>query len=184
MAKPKKSGRPKYKKAPEKSQTLQSSVVPAPTNKSPATPKTSTGTAGQLAEQARASYALNSLTEILQNSSDDTNFKHSELKSYIRRLPGMIQMNGFGQAIAFYYAKSASSNGKNAYGVVYQIVEGWLCEGHQIYSHTSQGPHRLLTAITENDQQAYRTAQAETHALMRWLKKFAEALIIKSADSQ
>ena len=184
MAKPKKSGRPKYKKAAKEPQILQSSVVPAQASKSPATPIAATGTSGQLAEQARASYALKSLTDVLQNSNDDSNFKHSELKSYIRRLPGMIQMNGFGQAVAFYYAKSKSSQGKNAYGVVYRIVEGWLCEGHQIYSHTNQGSHRLLTAITENDQQAYRAAQAETHALMRWLTKFAEALFIKSADSQ
>lgn len=182
MAKPNKGGRPKYKKKQKEQPTPKSSVEQAPT-KYPASSQ-GANNAGQIAEQARAGYALTALSSVLEETKDEQTFKHSELKSYIRRLPGMIQMNGFGQTIAFYYAKGQAGSSRNAYSVVYGIIENWLCEGQQIYADTGKGSHRLLTAITENDQQDYRAAQAETHALMRWLKKFAEALIIKNADDQ
>lgn len=193
MAKPKKGGRPGYKKKPVEQKPLKSWVEPAkPTQESVQECQSHDG---QLAEQKRAQYALKTLKEALANSSDESDFRHSELKAYVRRLPSMIQINGFGQAMAFYYAKSSMSgktrnnadNDKkaadNAYGVVYRLVENWLCQGDQVYAETPSGMHPLLTAITENDQQRYRAAQAETHALMRWVKKFAEALIVKNDEN-
>lgn len=143
----------------------------------------------QLIEQARASHALAWIQEAMAAKG----VKQSELKSYTRGLPAMIQMNGFGQAMAFYYARSD----KGAYKAVYKLVETWLCGPHK-HQHTTgdpiyaaviqQGegqnqppPSPLLTAITQQNQQRYRHAQAETQALLRWARKFAEALINKDA---
>ena len=137
----------------------------------------------QLVEQARAAYAL----AWIQRAQADESIKQSELKSFTRRLPGMIQVNGFGQAMAFYYAKQSKSS---AYRAVYSLIEGWLCgpHGHEanagqpLYAAYVGTPPALLTAITQEDQHRYRLAQAETMALLRWAKKFAEALVAEEAS--
>ena len=184
MAKSKKRGqqpsapRPKCQKNKPTQNIVVSSHVKAPTVSTESRERPS---AGQLAEQSRANYALAALEKAIENSDGERVYKHSELKSYIRRLPGMIQINGFGQAVAFYYSKRESSK---AYGAVYKIIENWLCRDGQIYANAASGEHRLLKAITSNDQLVYRRAQAETQALMRWLKTFAEALIIKGDSGE
>lgn len=132
----------------------------------------------QLVEQARAAHAL----AWIQSAQTNGDIKQSELKSFTRRLPGMIQVNGFGQAMAFYYAKRSKSA---AYQAVYGLVETWLCGPHEhqqttgtpLFAAHAQTTPALLTAITAENQQCYRHAQAETQALLRWAKKFAEALV-------
>lgn len=147
--------------------------------------KQTTGTPQQLIEQARAAYALKWL-ELAQQQSG---IKKPELKSYVRRLPGMIQMNGFGQAMAFYYSQSQSDRPqKEAYRQIYELVNNWLCTQAPHHQQSSSpvygdGKNGLMAAITSHDQQLYRQAQAETLALLRWVKKFAEALIIEEASS-
>lgn len=142
--------------------------------------KQTTGTPQQLIEQARAAYAL----KWLESAKKQNGIKQSELKSYVRRLPGMIQMNGFGQAMAFYYSRQKNE----AYLQIYELVSNWLCTQaphHQQSSSPVYGDAKggLMAAITSHDQQLYRQAQAETLALLRWVKKFAEALIIEEASS-
>lgn len=41
----------------------------------------------------------------------------------------------------------------------------------------------LMKAITEGDQRAYLAAQAEALAILGWLAKFANALLVERADS-
>lgn len=143
--------------------------------------KQTASTPQQLIEQARAGYAL----QWLEHAKNLPDIKQSELKSYVRRLPAMIQMNGFGQAMAFYYSRKAKNA---AYKHIYQMVSDWLCSNavHQQQSSSpvyDKAPQGLMAAITSHDQLLYRQAQAETQALMRWVKKFTEALIIEEASS-
>lgn len=130
----------------------------------------------KLIEQQRAEFALRAIERALAVP-ENAHYQHKELKSYARRLPAMIQSNGFGQAMAFYYSKREKFH---AYGLIYQMVEDWLCRTGQVYANAPNASPRLLKAITGHDQMMYRRAQAETLALMVWVKKFAEALI--SAD--
>ena len=168
----------KYKKAPPESAVTHAEVRYEPTQPAVAAPPTpvrtafnsETASANQLMEQRRACYALKAIRQALA----EPGVEPKELKSYVRRLPGMIQTNGFGQALAFYYSKRAKYR---AYGTVYQMIEDWLCQDGQVYAH-AEGQARLLRAITEHDQARYRQAQAETMALMLWIKKFAEAFIV------
>lgn len=132
-------------------------------------------------EQQRASFALARLEQALAQP-EAGKYRHSQLKSFLRRLPAMIQMNGFGQALAFYYAKRTSYE---AYGVVYKLLEDWLCAEGQVYANADvtpglmpEQPH-LLYAVTSLSQQEYRLAEAEAQALLGWAKKFAEALVLK-----
>lgn len=137
----------------------------------------------RLIEQRRASFALARLEQALDKP-EAGKYRHSQLKSFLRRLPAMIQMNGFGQALAFYYAKRTTYE---AYGVVYKLLEDWLCAEGQVYADAAgevaaglmpEQPH-LLYVVTSHSQQEYRLAEAEAQALLGWAKKFAEALVLK-----
>lgn len=136
--------------------------------------------APQLLEQQRAEFALKQIKAAIERP-EEGKYKHSQVKSFSRRFPGMVQANGFGQAVAFFYSKRSDYP---AYGVIYQLVEDWLCQREQVYAAFvgAQSP-RLLTAITQSDQNAYRRATAETQAMMIWVKKFAEGLILKDEEA-
>lgn len=128
-----------------------------------------------LLEQQRAQYALAQIQAAVLRPQEGK-YKHSQVKSFTRRFPGMVQANGFGQAAAFFYSKR---NDYPAYGVIYELVEGWLCQEGQVYADFAQHESpKLLKAITQSDQYAYRQATAETQALMIWVKKFAQGLIL------
>lgn len=136
--------------------------------------------AAQLMAQERANFALQAVQSAIENPA----IENTEFKSQVRRLPGMLQVNGFGQAIAFYYAKGKSGN-LPACGEVYALLERWLCaeNDRSPYHGMNLSEPRLLTAITSADQQAYRQAQAETQALLQWVKRFCEGLIVKERDA-
>jgi CRISPR-associated protein Cmr5 len=134
----------------------------------------------RLIEQRRAAFALEGIQKALEKA-EGGKYKHSQVKSFSRRFPSMVQANGFGQAVAFFYSKR---HDHEAYGIIYQLVEDWLTQDGQVYAAARNAPEpRLLHAITQGDQRAYRLATAETQALMIWVKKFAQGLILAEADS-
>lgn len=160
------------KQAPPSSQPqMETPTMTVPTPEQSQTP--------QLMAQERANFAL----QAVQNAMANPSIENKEFKSQVRRLPGMLQVNGFGQAVAFYYAKGKSGN-LPACGEVYALLERWLCDKspHSPYRGLDATEPRLLTAITSTDQQAYRQAQAETQALLQWVKRFCEGLIVKEDD--
>ena len=122
----------------------------------------------QLIEQQRAQYALAQVKAALERF--QTKEKKS-FRSYARQFPPMIQMNGLGQAAAFYFSRGE----KDPHKKLYEIVSHWLCKDSQVYA----GHKDLLDGITEKDMHHYRRAQAEAQALLIWVKKFAEALCPK-----
>lgn len=128
----------------------------------------------KLIEQQRAEFALRAVEQALQRPESER-YQHKELRSYARTLPAMIQSNGFGQTMAFFYAKREKFE---SYGLLYKMVEDWLYQPGNVYANGPQDAPRLLRAITTHDQMHYRRAQAETMALMIWVKKFAEAFIV------
>jgi CRISPR-associated protein Cmr5 len=120
----------------------------------------------KLQSQLRAAFAFNCIKQALALDSD----QQRELKSYIQALPAMIQMNGFGQAIAFYKAHPEGKRGGKAYQLIYSWISSWLKQ-QSIYSQD------LMQAIVEQDMASYQLATAETLALLVWLKKFARAYL-------
>ena len=174
----------KYKKKPQPSGhrnlTNEEAQQRQQTANSPANTTRPNAEGLRLIEQQRAAFALTRITEAV-NKQEGGKYKHSQVKSFSRRFPSMVQANGFGQAVAFFYSKR---NDYEAYGVIYQLVEDWLTSEGQVYAAAKEAPApRLLYAITQGDQQAYRLATAETQALMIWVKKFAQGLIQAEEDS-
>lgn len=120
-------------------------------------------------QQARAEYALNQIKKTLAAHSDDDRFKQ-DFKSYASSFPAMIQMNGLGQAAAFYRSK------KGTHEALYHILSDWLTSGDRPY----QQHQDLLEALTTEGMSDYLLAQAEALALLGWLKKFANTFIPRS----
>ncbi|MGL6260381.1 type III-B CRISPR module-associated protein Cmr5 [Vibrio sp. WXL210] len=154
---------PRYKKQAKKTQTA---------------PKQAAAREVQLnAEQTRAKYALSVITELTSGPSALSNSAQKELKAYVQALPAMVQINGLGQAIAFYRSRfqaGESSKGGVAYQKLYDLLSDWLCKGPlAVYpSH-----HDLLTALVSEDMHKYRMAQIELLAFLGWVQKFVLAFV-------
>lgn len=126
----------------------------------------------QTLSQRRAAFALERVRAVA-----DGEFA-GEFRSYAASLPPMIQMNGFGQALAFCRSKSGNSQGDRAYQALYDLVSDWLTGDGQPYA----GQDDVLAGVTTLDLSAYRLAQTEALALLDWVKRFASALIAKKAS--
>ncbi|MDP5134275.1 MAG: type III-B CRISPR module-associated protein Cmr5 [Paraglaciecola sp.] len=125
----------------------------------------------QLQSQHRAKFAMSCITGV-QNWPIE---EQKQLRAYLQSLPAMIQINGFGQAIAFYKSHPASKKGGKAYQAIYTWLSKWLNE-QKIFSGD------LMQAICTNDMAKYQLATAETQALLVWLKKFARAYLLDDSE--
>ena len=125
-------------------------------------------------EQQRAQFALTSIQKLPIKLPPK---EQIEFISYASGLPAMIHMNGLGQAMAFCQLKGKD---RPSYEALYQLVSEWLCKTNQPY----MGKDNVLAGITECDRHHYQLAQAETLALMSWVKKFAKAFLADDEASQ
>jgi len=133
----------------------------------------------QTIQQHRARYALERVTA----AQDSNDLDKEAFKSRAAELPAMIQMNGLGQATAFYRMKGA----KHAHRALYDLLSGWLCRApgaHTPEAGIYHGHGDLIVGITQSDQKDYRVAQAEALALMDWVKRFAKAFIADQPAAQ
>jgi CRISPR-associated protein Cmr5 len=89
----------------------------------------------------------------------------------------MIQMNGLGQAVAFYRMKSRDHEG---YKKLYELLSEWLTKTGKPYEKYND----LLEGITQSDMYTYRLAQAEALVLLDWVKKFAKAYCVDDKNPE
>jgi len=127
------------------------------------------GTSRTKLEQGRAAFAY-------QRAEDGAKLdKKKEYKSYVKKMPMLIQTNGLGAAIAFAFAKGSKDsqpNLQNPWGLLYSQIEEWLKErGFKI------DQNKLAKWLTSIESPEYRRATIEVLALLNWLKRFADALI-------
>jgi CRISPR-associated protein Cmr5 len=110
-------------------------------------------------EQDRAKYAAACVNEAKRNGG-------KEYSSYGRRAGALIQTQGLGQALAFWYSKRQK---EKAYDLLYQHMSSWL--NQQLRTNKD-----ILQWITQDaSTEDYRRATAEAQAFLIWLKRFAEA---------
>ncbi|WP_339198947.1 type III-B CRISPR module-associated protein Cmr5 [Aeribacillus sp. FSL k6-2211] len=67
-------------------------------------------------ENGRASFAFESVKKAFQ----DNKVNFESYRSYVKKMPSLIQVNGLGQALAFCYQK------KKEYRVIYDQLHTWL----------------------------------------------------------
>ena len=115
----------------------------------------------QSSEQKRARYAL----ETIEHHQHKDQAWQARYTSYVKSLPAMILSNGLGQSMAFFLSK-ASGEKDSPYGQLYKDIENWLCNPKGLLPEHKN----LMTALTASDMNAYLAAQAESLAVLNWLK--------------
>ena len=123
--------------------------------------------------QKRAAYALQ---EVLHNNCNN----QKEYKAFCAGAPAVILQNGFGQALAFWYSKG-KGNQTDKHQVLLDIIMKWLCRQNgdvkNEFIRPCQTTKEMITALSGMSQQEYLAAQAETLALLEWVKRYANALL-------
>lgn len=120
--------------------------------------------------QKRAEYALKELT--------DNNFPcdRKDFKTFSAGAPSVILKNGFGQALAFWFAKGTDKNLRikedDKHIFLLRSVMRWLVTNNFIQATDEKS---FLKKLSEIDQKEYLTCQQETLKLLEWVKRFANA---------
>ncbi len=113
-------------------------------------------------DRERAYHAQLAIEEIIEASEVD----NGEAKSWLEKLPALIQTNGLGQALAFYKSRTNVAGARK----IYEVVGLWLREQFGFAREVD-----VLVWITqEASPTQYRQAQAEVQAYLRWLKQLAK----------
>ena len=129
----------------------------------------------QTMQQKRAAFCYEKVTKIAGHKKQDA---AKRFKAYANSLPAMVQMNGLGQALAFAKSKCDSEKPEGiAWQHLYDLISEW--HGRKEGCYTGQD---VLEGIISSNMHVYRQAQAETQALMVWVKQFARAEIKGSTD--
>ncbi len=126
-------------------------------------------------EQGRAAYAYRAAEEGAKLD------KKKEYKSYVKKMPMLIKVNGLGAAIAFAFAKGSkngSAQKNEPWGLLYGQLEEWLRQKNVLKTEQNA----LAKALTSSDSATYRAATVEILALLNWMKRFADALIEGEAE--
>lgn len=113
--------------------------------------------------QERAEFALKKVTKIPQD-------KKERFEKFSAGAPSMILQNGFGQALAFWIAKSKGGNSEHM--IMFNIVKEWLCQQKFAAGNTLTD---FIENISQMEQSQYLTAQKETLALLEWVKRYSNA---------
>ena len=166
----------KYKKmSKQKKESAKSPSQPVQATKSTATLKKVNKLGNRNASQERAAFAMTSVKSVIATLDEK---QQKEFKSYVQGLPAMVQMNGLGQAIAFYRSHftltDKTKKGAAAYSALYDILNDWLC-GDMPLSVYPKGD--LLDCIVSHDMHDYRLAQSELQSVLVWLKNMTVALV-------
>jgi CRISPR-associated protein Cmr5 len=123
--------------------------------------------------QKRAAFALEKVTTI---SCDNP----KEFKTFSAGAPSMILQNGFGQALAFWYAKGGQ-NQRDKHRVLLDILQEWLClcngDVRNRFIPPCTTPREMVAALAAMSQDQYLAAQKEALALLEWIKRYANALL-------
>ena len=95
----------------------------------------------------------------------------SEYKSYVKKIPTLIQTNGLSATLAFMYSK------KKTYEIIYNQIKEWLEKrGFKV-------DKELVKWVILKDSSEYRHITSEVMALFVWLRRFAEGMIEKEKGS-
>ena len=97
-----------------------------------------------------------------------------EYKSYVKKIPAMIQTNGLGATLAFMYSK------KKTYEIIYKQIDEWLKKERKLKDNSDE----LVKWVIHLDSSKYKHITNEVIALFLWLRRFAEGMIEKEEDGK
>lgn len=120
-------------------------------------------------EQGRAEFAFDCAKEGVK--------ENPKYKSYVKKVPAMIQTNGLGATLAFILSKSdeTTEEGK-AYRLIYNKIKEWLLKSPIRDEIVINEEDELVQHIISLSSHQYRIATMEVLAFFHWLRRFAEGL--------
>ena len=122
-------------------------------------------------EKQRAEFAYDCVEKVANEYGKDSKTAN-EYKSYVKKIPTLIQTNGLSATFAFMYSK------KKTYEVIYKQVQKWLEE------RDFKINKELVKWIISQPSSEYRHITNEVMALFMWLRRFAEGMIEKEKGSK
>lgn len=115
-------------------------------------------------ENGRASFAFKSV----KNAFDNSQVNFESYRSYVKKMPSLIQVNGLGQALAFCYQK------RKEYRVIYDQLHTWLKEKYPKYFEEHK--KEFVEVVIGLNSADYRVLTMEALALLNWMRKFADGM--------
>ena len=99
-----------------------------------------------------------------------------DYKGYVKNIPVLIKTNGLGNTLAFMLAKSSKKSGKekNAYDFLYEHLAKWL-RATSLHCEQLGQNQDLLAFVVDKDSHIYRQITTELLAVLKWMKRLAEA---------
>lgn len=102
--------------------------------------------------------------------------KNEEVRSYSRKLPSMIAVNGLIKTISFYYKKSYGSKEdesteRKAYTHIYDVLYDWLSSFMSIKSKDD-----MVIDLCRLGEHEYFYITKEALALSEWVKNASESI--------
>nr|WP_077614752.1 type III-B CRISPR module-associated protein Cmr5 [Caenibacillus caldisaponilyticus] len=115
-------------------------------------------------ENGRAAFAFKSVKDVYNHHGD----VFDNYQSYVKKMPSLIQVNGFGQALAFCYQK-----GKE-YRYIYDQLAEWLKLKYPSY-FVDRDAEFVETVVSLRSTE-YRLLTVEALALLNWMRKFVDGM--------
>jgi CRISPR-associated protein Cmr5 len=137
------------------------------------------------------SNAVSALKEVkelnfqnLESIQKNKYFKISKYyKSYVKKVPSLIQVNGLAGTFAFIYSKMVKNKDGNEKGTEKNPYKDWDLIYFQVWEWLNQNyksnekSKELIEWIIEQNSEIYKAVTIEVLALFSWLKRFAEGMI-------
>lgn len=125
-------------------------------------------------EGGRAAFAFDEVAKSVEDSAVDS----KKYRSYVKKMPSLIQVNGLGQTLAFYFSKIKEDGEGRIYGEIYRTVAKWLQRQFpEHFRESTEEDHHLIKVIINLESGVYRVMTMETLALLNWMRKFADGLV-------
>ena len=119
-------------------------------------------------ELDRAKFAYECVDKV-----EDKPFKEN-YKSYVKKIPTLIQVNGLAGTFAFIFSKKGEgSKQKEAYKIIYEQVDNWLKKNYK----KNNDEELIKWIVNIEDPKLYKAITIEVLALFSWLKRFVEGMI-------
>ncbi|NGP44606.1 type III-B CRISPR module-associated protein Cmr5 [Bacillaceae bacterium SIJ1] len=124
----------------------------------------------QIKELKVAKLAFEQVNDVMQPKNKKENQKN--YRSYARKLPAMIQMNGLASTMAFYHAKS----NKNAYKKMMEHIQAFFIEEGFLTNEAKGHDQVLETILNCESSKQYREITTSLLHYASYLSRFAEGL--------
>lgn len=129
-------------------------------------------TVRQTVENGRAAFAFKKVKTMVEQHAHDERFL-KEYRSYIKKMPAMVQVNGLGQTLAFYYSKNG------AYKQIYHDLAVWVSASMEglINQYRQEGNQEFIEILVNMPSGDYRLVTMEILAILNWMRRFADGMI-------